>query len=87
MYNIRHIHEVILMMQKDERANYENEEALIDDIFSKFGKNVKFTSCSNFAFSITEVMPFLLEREKIILNKNGSIQLNPSLVMCDGHLK
>lgn len=83
MTNLRHIHEVLFLFQKEERFN--NEEALFTAIKGKFGEDVAFISCSNKPFGLLEVVPFLTKRNKIVQNTDGSLSLHPDMTMCNGH--
>lgn len=83
MTNLRHIHEVLFLFQKEER--FDNEEALFTAIKGKFGEDVAFISCSNKPFGLLEVVPFLTKRNKIVQNTDGSLSLHPDMTMCNGH--
>lgn len=83
MSNIKHIHEVLFLFQ--EKGSYANEEALFADIKERHGKDVAFTSCSNQPFGLDAVVDFLLQREKIVQNADGSLSLHPNMTMCNGH--
>ncbi len=81
--NVKHIHEVLFLFQ--EKGKYANEEELFASIKQRHGDDVQFISCSNQPFGLDAVVPFLLDREKIIRNTDGSLQLHPTMTMCDGH--
>lgn len=83
MNNIRHIHEVLFLFQKE--GSFDNEEVLFTSIKGKFGEDVSFISCSKKPFGLEEVVPFLTKREKIVQNADGSLTLHPNMTMCDGH--
>ncbi len=83
MSNIKHIHEVLFLFQR--KGNYANEKELFEDIRQCHGNNVQFVSCSNEPFGLDAVVEFLLDREKIIRNADGSLQLHPAMTMCNGH--
>ncbi len=83
MENIKHIHEVLFLFQ--EIGKFESEKALIALIHERFGNDVQFVSCSNQPFGVDGVVEFLLGRQKIVENANGSLELHPDMTMCDGH--
>lgn len=83
MENIKHIHEVLFLFQ--EKGIFENVEALHTLIKERLGNDVAFVSCSNQPFGIDQVLDFLLQREKIVQNADGSLILHPNMEMCDGH--
>ncbi len=83
MSNVKHIHEVLFLFQ--ELGSFENEETLIKVIKQRHGDDVQFTSCSNQPFGLGEVVDFLVGREKIVKNPDGSLVLHPEMSMCNGH--
>lgn len=83
MSNVKHIHEVLFIFQ--EKGTFPNEEALFDAVKEKHGEDVVFTSCSNEPFGLDRVVDFLLGREKIVKNADGSLALHPNMSMCNGH--
>lgn len=83
MNNIRHIHEVIFLVQK--KGKYENTASLHNDIIDTMGEDVQFSSCSNNTFSLDKVVEFLVDRNKIVVNTDGSIKLHPEMTMCNSH--
>lgn len=83
MSNVKHIHEVLFLFQ--EKGAYESEDALFTHIKERHGDDVQFTSCSNESFGLGAVVEFLVSREKIVQNTDGSLALHPTMTMCDGH--
>ncbi|PVX52338.1 putative metal-binding protein [Balneicella halophila] len=83
MSNVKHIHEVLFLFQ--EKATFQSEEALFDEIKKRHGEDVGFTSCSNEPFGLDKVVDFLVNREKIVKNADGSLALHPDMSMCNGH--
>ncbi len=78
MENLRHIHEVLEILFSGEREF--TVEELYSDLQSRFGPDVHFANCADNVFPITEVVPFLLSRNKIRLAENRIIPLTPA---CD----
>ncbi len=83
MENIKHIHEVLFLFQ--EIGRFENQESLFKTIKERLGDDVQFVSCSNQPFGLDKVVDFLVQRNKIIQNPDGSLILHSSMSMCDGH--
>ncbi len=83
MNNIKHIHEVLFLFQ--EKGFFPSEENLFATIKERHGDDVQFVSCSNQPFGLDAVVDFLVGREKIIQNEDGSLSLHPAMTMCDGH--
>ncbi len=54
-------------------------------IKERLGNDVKFVSCSNEPFGLDGVVDFLTQRNKIVKNANGSLELHPQMKMCNGH--
>ncbi|MCG8477437.1 MAG: YecH family protein [Cytophagales bacterium] len=82
--NIQHVHEVIYRMQ-EENKEY-TEEELLQMVWDSFGKDVQFVACSGIPFPNAEVIEFLLDRRKIVI-ENGKISLHPHLKLCDSDKK
>ena len=76
MDNIRHIHEVLNMIYSTDKK-YSSYE-LTSHLQKIFGEDVHFTSCSENVFPLTEVVPFLLSRNKIRLEDELIIPLTPA---------
>ncbi len=76
MDNIRHIHEVLNMIYSTDKkfTTYE----LTSHLQNIFGEDVHFTSCSENVFPLTEVVAFLLSRNKIRLEEEVIIPLTPA---------
>lgn len=83
--NTAHIHDVIFLVQ--ELDGKLNTNTLLEEISKRMGKDVKFTSCSGVPFDKEEALPFLLEREKVLVNSKGLIEVHPSMKMCNSHLQ
>lgn len=81
--NIKHIHEVLFLFQ--ELGSFPSTDALFSTIKERFGEDVQFISCSQQPFGLEEVVGFLTQRNKIVLNADGSLALHPTMTMCDGH--
>jgi len=73
MDNIRHIHEVleILAVQED----HFTIQSLLSDLEERFGEDVYFMNCAENVFGLTEVIPFLLSKNKIKLEGEEIIPL------------
>ncbi len=84
MSNIQHIHEVLFLFQ--EFGGFDSEETMFKVIKERLGNDVAFTSCSNEPFGLDRVVDFLVQRNKIVKNLDGSLSLHPTMKMCDGHL-
>lgn len=69
-----HVHQVLDMMSIDKRALTLIE--LKELIGQKFGDGASFESCSMNGMNPTEVIEFLLGREKIYECEPGKFQLN-----------
>ncbi|BDD08741.1 hypothetical protein FUAX_11730 [Fulvitalea axinellae] len=82
--NIMHVHQVIYMMQESGKT-YEADE-LMGDIRKQFGDDVQFVACSGIPFPCDEVIPFLFDRNKIVL-EGEKISLHPQLKLCDSDKK
>lgn len=76
MENIRHIHEVLELLFTAEKTY--TVKALYSELKASFGNDVQFANCADNVFPIQEVVPFLLSRNKIRLEKNTIIPLTPA---------
>lgn len=77
-----HIHEVLRMML-DKQKNYANKAAFVKDITDIFGSDVRFFACSSSGMNADAAFDFLLKREKINLNTENKVGINPTMTMCD----
>ncbi len=83
MTNIKHIHEVIFLIEKN-NGQWTPEE-LEEAIGNAWGADVHFGSCSGNAFPKENALDFLINRQKAVLSDNGKVGLHPSMQICDGH--
>ena len=83
MNHIKHIHEVIFLIEKND-AQWSPEE-LTENIGNTWGKDILFGSCSGNAFAKEYALDFLLSREKVCLNDQGKVALHPQMKICKGH--
>ncbi len=83
MNNIKHIHEVIFLIEKSDQPW--TPEELIENIGNTWGEDVHFGSCSGNAFPKEDALDFLLSRQKAILSEEGRVLLHPSMKICNGH--
>ena len=83
MNNIKHIHEVIFLIEKSDQSW--TPEELIESIGNTWGEDVHFGSCSGNAFPKEDALDFLLSRQKAILSEEGRVLLHPSMKICNGH--
>lgn len=83
MNNIKHIHEVIFLIGKNDQRW--SPEDLIEEIGKTWGTDVHFGSCSGDAFPKEFALDFLISRQKAILSEDGKVTLHPSMQICDGH--
>jgi len=83
MNTIKHIHEVIFLIEKNNDQWTPDE--LIEAIGETWGTDVHFGSCSGNAFPKEFALDFLLNRQKVILSEVGKIKLHPSMKICSGH--
>ncbi len=83
MNTIKHIHEVIFLIEKNNEQW--TPEELIDAIGTTWGTDVQFSSCSGNAFPKEYTLDFLLNRQKVIVSDDGKITLHPSMKICNGH--
>ena len=83
MNTIKHIHEVIFLIEKN-NGQWTPDE-LVDAIGETWGHDVHFSSCSGNAFPKEYALDFLLNRQKVIVSDDGKITLHPSMKICNGH--
>lgn len=77
-----HIHEVLRMMI-DKQKNYTGKTDFVKDITEIFGSDTRFFACSGSGMDANAAFDFLLKREKINLNTENKISINPTMTMCD----
>ncbi len=83
MNNIKHIHEVIFLIEKH-NAQWTPQE-LVEAIANTWGSDVQFGSCSGNAFPKENALNFLLSRQKVVLSEKGKVVLHSAMHICDGH--
>ncbi|UJH67475.1 DUF2492 family protein [Allomuricauda sp. SCSIO 65647] len=83
MNNSIHIHEVIFLIEKNNEQWTPSE--LIEAIGTTWGEDVHFGSCSGNAFPKENALDFLVNRQKVVLSKEGKVALHPSIQICEGH--
>lgn len=83
MNTIKHIHEVIFLIEKNNEQW--TPEELVEAIGTTWGADVHFGSCSGNAFPKENALDFLLNRQKVILSDVGKVKLHPSMHICNGH--
>lgn len=83
MGTIKHIHEVIFLLEKHNKQW--TPEELIEAIGETWGSDVHFGSCSGNAFPKENALDFLLSRQKVVLSQEGKVALHPSMQICKGH--
>ncbi|MBT8275168.1 MAG: YecH family protein [Bacteroidia bacterium] len=83
MNNIRHIHEVIFLIEKNNEQW--TAEQLTEAISTAWGADIHFASCSGNAFPKEYALDFLINRQKAALTEAGKVVLHPSMQICDGH--
>ena len=83
MNNIKHIHEVIFLIEKN-NSQWTPQE-LVEAIGNNWGTDVHFGSCSGNAFPKEYALDFLISRHKAVLSEEGKVALHPSMQICDGH--
>ena len=81
--NIKHIHEVIFLIEKND--DHWTPEELTDAIAETWGADVHFGSCSGNAFPKEYALDFLLSRQKVIISEEGKVTLHPAMKICKGH--
>jgi probable metal-binding protein len=83
MNNIKHIHEVIFLIENNNECWTADE--LVEAIGTTWGEDVQFGSCSGNAFPKENALRFLINRKKVILSDEGKVAIHPSMHICDGH--
>ena len=83
MNNIKHIHEVIFLIEANNEEG--TPDGLVENIGQTWGTDVHFGSCSGNAFPKENALDFLLSRQKVILDQQGKVALHPSMKLCKGH--
>ena len=83
MNTIKHIHEVIFLIEKNNKQW--TPEELVEAIGDTWGHDVHFGSCSGNAFPKEYALDFLLSRQKVVMSEEGKVTLHPSMTICKGH--
>lgn len=83
MQNIKHIHEVIFLIEKNN--DQWTPEELIEAISDSWGSDIHFGACSGNAFPKENALDFLINRNKVVLSEKGKVTLHPSMQICNGH--
>jgi probable metal-binding protein len=83
MNNIKHIHDVIFLIEKNNEQW--TPEELVEAIGNTWGTDVQFGACSGNAFPKENALDFLLNRQKAVLSEEGKVTLHPSMQICKGH--
>ena len=83
MNNIKHIHEVIFLIEKNNEQWSPNE--LEEAMANTWGADVHFGSCSGNAFPKENALQFLLDRQKVVLSEDGKVKIHSSMQVCNGH--
>ena len=83
MNNIKHIHDVIFLIEKKELQW--TPEDLVEAISNTWGTDVEFVSCSGIPFPKENALEFLINRQKVVLSEEGNVELHPSMKICNGH--
>lgn len=83
MNTIKHIHEVIFLIEKNNEQW--TPEELTEAIGTTWGTDVQFGSCSGDAFPKEDALDFLIRRQKVVLSEEGKVALHPSMHICKGH--
>lgn len=83
MANVKHIHEVIFLIEKNNNIWTPNE--LITGLVAEWGTDIQFSSCSGIPFPKEQALEFLLYRDKVVLSDKGLVALHPSMKICEGH--
>ncbi len=84
--NNLHVHEVLRMLLRLNKA-YKDKEELTKDIIDTFGEDARFYACSGADMTANEVFNFLARRRKIGFNKHQQIIVDPNLQMCNDEHK
>ena len=85
MDNIKHIHEVIFLIEKHNEQWTPKE--LVEAIGNTWGTDIQFGSCSGNALPKENALNFLIDRQKAFLSEEGKVTLHPTMQICDGHEK
>ena len=83
MNNIKHIHEVIFLIEKNNKQW--TPEELVEAMGNTWGEDIHFGACSGNAFPKEYALDFLMNRQKVVLSEEGKVALHPSMQICDGH--
>ncbi len=83
MHPVKHIHEVIFLIEQN-NGQWTPEE-LTAAIAETWGDDVRFGSCSGNAFPKENALDFLLSRQKAVLSETGLVALHPAMKICSGH--
>lgn len=83
MNNIKHIHEVIFLIEKNNEQW--TPEELVEVIGNSWGADVQFGACSGNPFPKENALNFLINRQKVVLSEEGKVVLHTSMQVCDGH--
>ncbi|HSN47741.1 MAG TPA: DUF2492 family protein [Flavobacterium sp.] len=83
MNTIKHIHEVIFLIEKNNEQW--TPEELVEAISDTWGADVQFGACSGNAFPKENALHFLLDRHKVVLSEEGKVALHSSMQICNGH--
>lgn len=79
-----HIHHVIFLIEQNQGQPY-THATLQEAIAQTWGRDVHFVACSGVPFPANEALPFLLSRNKVVVDGQGQIALHPSMSICNGH--
>ncbi|MGF1636701.1 MAG: DUF2492 family protein [Cyclobacteriaceae bacterium] len=77
--NIRHIHEVIHLIQHSEKAF--NAIEVAEEVGKLWGENVEFANCSGVTIQKEDAVEFLLKKNKILI-ESGKIVIHPTIKLC-----
>lgn len=80
--NSRHIHDVLRMIIQTQRT-YQNKEEFTRHVADIFGPDVRFHACSSDNMDIDMAFDFLIAKQKIRVDDQQIIGLDPSMTMCD----
>ncbi len=80
---IKHIHEVIFLVEKHNGQLTPTE--LVKTIGNTWGDDIHFGACSGMPFPKELALDFLLNRQKVVLTDSGTIALHPAMQICTGH--
>lgn len=76
MENIKHIHEVLELLYTSNRTYTTSE--LTSTLQNSYGKDVHFISCADNVFGLSDVVSFLLSKNKIRLEEDLIIPVTPA---------